>query len=215
MGNFFEKLWNYLYDAYFNIGRGYENLGTESSPLVTAGTIVFGLFIGSVIACIIVFYNRQVVGSAVRRLLSENVFSREAAKTISELGYKKNFFVNSFFRDNQSLKRIVKCVEEEDFYAEQEKARLEYEEARKENKKLPKFKEEIYRVDVTTDRFYIPEDLKYRAEIRYNKKGSTWLSVILGIVLLTVIFFAVLLVLPWILGETNSAFGAISGASGT
>ena len=211
--NFFEDVWNYLYDAYFNIGDGYTNLGTEQSPLITVGTVVFGIYIGAMIACIVMFYNRQVVGSAVRRMLEKKIHSREEAVTLQELGYTKNFLIRSMFRDSTSLRRVVKCVEEEDFYAEQNASKIEYDKKREEDKKLPKFREEIYRVDIENDHFYIPEDLEITAVTKFQKKGSTWLSMVISIVLLTVAFFALLFFLPWFLGQLDGAFGTIAGNS--
>ena len=210
--NFFEKLWAYLYDAYFNMGKDYENLGGDENHLVSVGIVVFGIYIGCIIACAVMAYNRQVVGSAVRRMLSEEIHSRENAKTLLELGYKKNFFIRSLFRDSVSLRKVVKCVEEEDFYAEQEAARVEYEQEREQNKKLPRFRERTYRVDVATDKFYIPEEQKFTAEVKFQKKGSTWVSMLVGIIILTVAFFAILLFLPWFLQGVDDAFGVISGA---
>lgn len=209
--NFFQDVWNYLYDAYFNMGDGYENLGTEGSPLLTVGTVVFGLFVGSLIACVVIFYNRQIVGSAVRKMLDEKIHDREHAVRLSDLGYKKNFFIRSLFRDSGSLRKVVKCVEEEDFYAEQEKARAEYEEKRRSGVKLPRFRDEIYRVDVDNDRFYIPEDLELTALTKYQKKGSTWVSMLIGIIVLTIVFLALIFFLPWFLDKLDNAFGIISG----
>ena len=211
--NFFEDIWSYLSDAYFNMGEGYTNLGTDSSHLITVGTVVFGLYIGALIACIAMFYNRQIVGGAVRRMLEMKIDSREKAITVSELGYKKNFFVRSLFRDSNSLRKVVKCVEEDEFYAEQNASLIEYEKRREAGEKLPRFHEEIYRIDIDNDRFYIPEENEIAAEIKFRKKGSTWLSMIISIVLLTVAFFALLLFLPWFLGELDGAFGVISGNS--
>ena len=209
--NFFEDVWNYLYGSYVSMGSGYENLGTDKSPLITVGTVVFGLFIGTVIACIVMVYNRQVVGSAVRRMLKDGIHTREGAVRLCELGYKKNFLIRSLFRDSHSLRRVVKCVEEEDFYAEQEQSRLEYEQKRATDKSLPKFREQIYRVDVENDRFYIPEDLKFTAEVKFQKKGSTWVSMTVGIIILVIAFFAILLFLPWLLEQIDGAVGIISG----
>lgn len=209
--NFFQDVWNYLYDAYFNIGDGYENLGTDGSPIITVGVVVFGIFIGAIIACVVMFYNRRVVGSAVRRMLNDKIHSREEAKSLSELGYEKNVFIRTLFRDNAALRRVVKCVEEEDFYSEQEKARHEYESERQKNKKLPKFHEKIYRVDISNDRFYIPEEQIDVAQTRFRKKGSGWASMIISIVILTVVFIALLFFLPWFLDGLNDAFGVISG----
>lgn len=209
--NFFEDVWNYLYDAYFNMGDGYANLGTQNNHLITVGTVVFGLYIGALIACIAMFYNRQIVGGAVRRMLERKIDSKDKAITISELGYTKNFLMRSMFRDSNSLRRVVKCVEEEAFYAEQNEARLEYEKKREAGEKLPRFRDEIYRVDIENDHFYIPEEQEIAAATKFRKKGSTWVSMIISVVLLSVAFFALLLFLPWFLGELDGAFGVISG----
>lgn len=192
MAEFFDSIWNYLYEAYVKTD---SSLGGQDS-LVTVGTVVLGLFIGSIIACIVIMYNRNLIGTVVRKMLSLDVSTREDAKTVEELGYKKNIFIRNFFRDSASLHSVVKCVEEEDFYAEQEKAKEELEAARAENKKLPKFKEQIYRADVDTNHFYIPENLKDVAEKRFNKKGSGWVSMIIAIIVLTAVFIALLFVLP-------------------
>lgn len=39
------------------------------------------------------------------------------------------------------------------------------------------------KIDFTTARFYVPEVLKYRAEVRYEKKGLGWLAVVLTVVI--------------------------------
>ena len=179
--------------------------------MITVGTVVFGIYIGALIACVAMFYNRQIVGGAVRRMLEANIDSREKAITVSELGYKKNFFVRSLFRDSNSLRKVVKCVEEENFYAEQNASRIEYEKKREAGEKLPRFRDEIYRIDIENDHFYIPEEQNIAATTKFRKKGSTWGSMIISIVLLTVAFFALLLFLPWFLGQLDGAFGNILG----
>jgi hypothetical protein len=157
------------------------------------------------------FYNRQIVGGAVRRMLEKKVHSREEAITLSELGYKKNFLMRSLFRDSNSLRRVVKCVEEEKFYVEQNELRAEYEKKREAGENLPRFREEIYRVDIENDHFYIPEEQEIAATTKFRKKGSTWVSMIISVILLTVAFFALLLFLPWFLGQLDGAFGNILG----
>ena len=78
--------------------------------------------------------------------------------------------MRSMFRDSNSLRRVVKCVEEEAFYAEQNKARTEYDKKREAGEKLPRFREEIYRVDIENDHFYIPQDLELTATTKFRKK---------------------------------------------
>ena len=209
--SFFEDVWNYLYESYFSLGEGYTNLGSDSNPLITVGAVIFGLYIGVFIACIAMFYNRRIVGSAVRRMLEEKILTRESALTLSELGYEKDFWTRTLFRDSKALHRVVKCVEEENFYAEQNRCKVEYEERREAGERLPRFREEIYRIDVENDHFYVPEELEIEALTKFKRKGSSWISLVVCLVAMTVVFFAILLLLPWFLTLLNNAFGNISG----
>ena len=122
----------------------------------------------------------------------------------------KNFAVRSSLKKGVTLRRVVKCREEDEFYEKQRAEKEEYDKKRAEDPSLPKFKEEIYRIDLETDRFYIPEELEITALTKFRKKGSTWLSMVVAIVILTIAFFAVLFFLPGFLGKVDSAFGTIS-----
>ena len=51
-------------------------------------------------------------------------------------------------------------------------------------------------IDFLTARFYIPEDLRYRAEIRFEKKGSGWGIVALVAVLTVVVAILLCRFLP-------------------
>jgi hypothetical protein len=60
-----------------------------------------------------------------------------------------------------------------------------------------------YVIDANSDKFYIPEEKRIRAEIKFEKKGSGWLATAIAIIFVIILFFAVLLVLPWILGYVD------------
>ena len=209
---FLEDVWNYIKSVFFSSDSGYyENLGFEKSPLFSFRLMVLGIFIGAIIACVAMAYNKQVLGNAVRKIIAEGATSKENAKTLSELGYDKSFFIRNAVRSGVSLRKVVKCVEEEEYYAEQRREEEEYEQKRKDNPSLPKFKAREYMVDVNTAHFYIPEEIRIRAEIRFEKKGSGWITSIVGVVLLCVILFLLLLAMPLILGGINDLVGFFKG----
>jgi hypothetical protein len=83
------------------------------------------------------------------------------------------------------LRKVVFCREEQEFLAE-------------------KGKDATYKIDFTKDHFYIPEDLKYRAENRFSAKGSTWLYVVLTIVLVPVVVGLLCRLMPGILNLIDS-----------
>lgn len=51
-------------------------------------------------------------------------------------------------------------------------------------------------IDFLTARFYVPEDLKYRAEIRFEKRGSGWPAAVLTVVLAVVLAALLCWLLP-------------------
>ena len=98
---------------------------------------------------------------------------------------------------------MVRCVEEEKFLAEQEQKRLAHEEKRKTDKSIGRFRETAYTFDLENDHFYIPEDMKYMADIKFEKKGSTWLFPILFTVIMLVLYVVLLVNLPDMLEILN------------
>lgn len=198
-----EDILNYLYDVYLRVDGNYQNLGFEKMPLFSLRLTVLGIFIGTIFACVAMAYNKQVLGGIVRKSIADGCLSKDTAKTADELGYTKNLLARNALRDSASLRRFVKCVEEDEFYAEQEESKKVYEQKRQEKPSLPKFKERKYLTDLSAAHFYIPEELRIRAELRFSNKGSGVLSTILAIIALAILFFCVLLVLPAMLGYVD------------
>ena len=75
-------------------------------------------------------------------------------------------------------------------------------------------RETEYRVDPDTDHFYIPEELAYTAERKFNKKGSGWLILILMIVISIFLFALLLFVIPEILSLLDELVGAMPDGKG-
>ncbi len=54
----------------------------------------------------------------------------------------------------------------------------------------------VKKVDYTTARFFIPEDLRYRAEFRFKEKGNSWWGVLIGALVLIAVFLLCLRFIP-------------------
>ena len=171
----FEELWKYFVDIYFSIDLPYlENFSIKSGGLVSIRGIIIGIAGGIVIAAACTVYNKRYIGSFVRRVISCRCFDAASAKTLDELGYLKSAGVRGVIKSGGSLSRWVKCAEEDEFFAEIEKKRAEFEEAHKDDAKKPKFVELEFKRDLNTMHFYIPEEKKYAAEIRFEDKGANF-----------------------------------------
>ncbi len=199
--NIFSDIWSYFNDGQTGVdgsGTIYENLGFEKSPLFSLRLSIIFAFIGVAIACFAMLYNKRTIGGIVRKIIAEGASSPESAKTLAELGLDRKILTRNAIVRNVTLRRYVKCVEEEEYlskYADLQDAKR-------------KVKSKYY-IDLKTDRFYIPEEKRIQAEIRYEKKGSNLFSVIFAIVLLSIALLLIFSFLPNILGMIDSAVSAV------
>jgi hypothetical protein len=105
--------------------------------------------------------------------------------TLLETGAFRSTVVRRELCRGVFLKKVVFCREEQAFLDE-------------------KGKDATYEIDFTKDHFYIPEDLKYRAENRFNQKGTGWLSVVLTVVLVPLVVGLICRFMPNILQFADS-----------
>ncbi len=179
----FEELWEYFDETYFSpeIPK-LDNFNFGTGSLISLKMILIGLTAGLIIASFITIYNKRFIGDFVRRVLKEECLDHERAKTLSELGYQKNIGIRSALRSGRPLSHWVRCVEEDEFYTEMNKKREEFNEAHKNEKKPPKFKEVEFKRDVKTMHFYILEEKKHAADIKFDAKGANWVSFIIVVI---------------------------------
>ena len=126
--------------------------------------IVWMLIAGVIIAFIIIFCNKKIVGAFVRAIIDANATSEEAAKTLAEFGQDDNVSAISRYKSSEALRRIIRTVGQPEEQGDSKK------------------KKSAVTVDENT-RFYIPEDMLLRAKKQYAG-GESVLTVIIGSVVL-------------------------------
>ncbi len=204
----FEELWEYFEGKYLSMGTGqYEYINFGTSTVVTMQTIVLGLFGGMILAAIIAFYDKNRLGAFVRTLIKEQCLWPEKAQTIYDLGFGGNHGVKASLRGKNQLGRIVRCVEKEAYEREVEAARAAYIEKNGSDKD---FFMPPYRINFDTDHFYIPDEEHYRADVRYENKGSGWRAFLLVLLVVVIMAGLVLFLLPDMLQLVDNLIGILS-----
>lgn len=178
----------YLRERYFTVRfDAYENISLEATAGSTARSVILMVALGIIIAAGMTVYTRSHLGKLVRKMLREEITSPERAQTLSQLGCFRSASIRRELSRGVNLRHVVRCCEEEEFLAGVEEKRKAYEASAHDKPfAAPKFD-----MDFTTARFYIPEELKYRAENRYRTKGSGW-GAFFGIVAVTIVVAALL-----------------------
>ncbi len=176
-GSLLRELFDHLGNAVFNVEFStYENLTVAGTAGRTARDLIIGLMFGTIFAAALMYYTRCVHGKWIRRLLREECFSPDRAITLLQAGAFRNPSIRRDLTRGGALSKVTRCVEEEE--------------------RDPALASQPFKPDFLTARFYIPEDLKYRAEVRYDRSGSGLPQFLLTIVLTIVISVALCRLLP-------------------
>ena len=172
--------------------------------LATSGSgsfelIALCLYVGVLIACGMAIYEKRVLGEFIRTLLKMDATAPERALTLSQAGYGKKSAIKRALRGNGVFKGLVYEASEEVTFD-------------RENHALPIFREKF---DEGTARFYIPEPLKYRAQVRFEKKGSHIMALVLGAILFGVLILVTLLFKDQVLKLVDQYLDMMRGYSDT
>jgi hypothetical protein len=173
----------------------YENFELYN-PTISLEMIVWSMCGGLAIGTVATFINRRVVGEFVRRLVKNGIHTPEAAITLAQSGCSRNLFVRRALRTGKSLRRVVACANEDEMPVKTPSA-----------SKAAVLLRRIFSVeaepeqivDLTRARFYVPEELRIRAELRYEINGTTVPNLVLSLLLIVAGGFAALYLVPELL----------------
>ena len=204
-----EELWAYFTEKYFTIDVSqYDNLNLElgGDGIINLSWAIIALCVGMVLAAILAVYEKKGLGEFVRKLISEECYTPESAKTLYELGFRKNAAVRGALRGG-SLSKVVICTQKKAYEDQIEQAKANYE--ANATADSPKFKSVSYRIDFEKDTFYIPKDASYAADVRYDKKGSGVVAVLVVAGLSLVVAAFIIFILPDMLRMLDNFVGMI------
>ena len=201
-----EEMWDYFVENYLSGSAEYPNLGLTENSIISVPVILAGLLIGTLLAVTITVYDNRVMGGFVREMLYRGALGREKALTLSDIDLAERSPVGRALRKSVGLRRIVHCIEEEDYYAELKRQREECEKKREEDPTIPEFKHTDYTFG-EGEHYYIPEDKKITAEIKYAKRGLKPWALIILIAVSVILFFALVFILPYILKLADQLVG--------
>ena len=133
------------------------------ADMVSIPVLVWALYIGIVIGVLMMYYNKTILGKAVRSVLAQNAIGREAALSAETLGFAKNpFILHSIGKG--ALARYIRII-------------------------TPIKEGEV-------PLYYMEEEDRIRAELRYSNKGTDLYVVIVALILFLLVAFLAARYLP-------------------
>lgn len=176
----------------------YKNFELDTS-LFSIGEIVIGLYVGVVIAMMISYYSKLHVGGFLRALLKKEALSPDCAQSVGDLEFKLTPLRRFSMKHDASLAKYTKIANEEEAVTIGEPGKVGAI-LRKVFFKEPKIK----KTDLKKAKYYIPKELKYRADVLFDKKGASPFWFVFWFVAFSALAFCVYLLIPEILTMTDN-----------
>lgn len=197
--SFFEKYFSFENAEYENLG-----IGAGSIPITQ---IILAMVIGMILAFVAMTVYKKTDCAFVQRMIKKGAVGRENAMSFDELDWNTYEIVRSL-RGSSRLRRVVKSLGEVEHSEKMTKLREEHEKRRESEPDIGEFVPETYKIS-TTDRFYIPEDMKDYAAVHFETHNTTWLQLIIIVVCCIVGYFVLVGAVPKLLELLDSTIGSM------
>ena len=145
---------------------------------------VWSIAVGSVCAVLFTYYNRTILGGFVRTLINKEALSIDSAITLAEAGYQKNAFVKRALLKRDTFRKIVFEVDDEIVIASEGHS----------------FSARTKPINLNTARFYIAQENRVMAELRYDNQGANIFGVVTSVIVILALAYVVTLVVPHLIG---------------
>lgn len=177
--------------SFFTIeAKDYTNFTFDAAARETVVTIILGVCLMMIAVSLYTLYQKYVPGAIVRAILKAEAHSKETAKTVEELGLQKNPLILLELKLNLSLKKLLVLANREDETVEPSPEAETNDEGKSDASS---------NTEPELARFYIPEELKYRADNLFNKKGNTLSALLISTALVAVFGILLIRLFPTIL----------------
>ena len=171
----------------------YDNFDLTSINSASFLFLVGGLYVGILLGVLFSLIVRVHSHKIVKALSEHGAADRESAATLAELGLEKNRVVRGLLKTDGSLRRVVACANETEFPEKKRSALSRFWHDRiLRNPPSPE-------TDFSAARFYLPEEKRITAELRFSAEKHPVRSFILAAAGLFALALFTIFVLPELL----------------
>ncbi|MBQ2729733.1 MAG: hypothetical protein IJF69_03065 [Clostridia bacterium] len=170
----------------------YDNFALDN-PTVSITVIMWAICIGLAVGSVFFTFTKHAAASIIKKLARGEYNTKEKTASLKELGLKPTLLLKKALRDGQPLAKYVIIENPDECRIERKNKFFNgiYKHFRKED--LPAS------YDLKNARFYLPEEVKHTAEIRYESKGSPLISSVICCVLFLLVAVGLSLCMPKLL----------------
>ena len=174
----------------------YQNIEFRN-PFMTLAIVIWGLYIGFVIAGGMSVYHKCYMGEVVRALVKKGAKDENSAVLLSDMGIRMGYLRRNNVLSGGVLSKYV-------IVANPDESRIETKPMSKFAAAVSKFfggtGERKVKYSPKTAKIYLLEEKRVQAEVRYNKKGTNlWLFIVSAVIFLA-LAIGLTFAIPYLLG---------------
>ena len=183
-----------LADTFLKTRKEPEMYISLSTGMISIPVLVWALYIGLAIGLIFGYYMKRILGEAVRRIIDCGAIGFENAKTLEELGINKPNIIHSIKKG--ALSKYIRSTRSASSSSEASETAAASPDISKEGGS-PENKADKHTTTATCDeKFFISEEDRIQAELRYSKSGNDLFPVIISLIVFLMIAFIAARYLP-------------------
>lgn len=169
----------------------YHNFGVIGDFYINY--LLLGIYLGIVVVGYLLCFFNININTVVRQLIRHSAFSPDTASTLRDLGLADSFGAKVVLGSSAQLRKVVGRVGD---------SAVSYDEYMSMSASERKAGDKI---DFATEKFYIRESGKERAQLIADKYRASWLNTTLFMILLFIIVGTVMVLMPDILKFVNDS----------
>lgn len=166
----------------------------------TLSAAVWIIFAGVCFGAFYAYYHRRLLGDLLRSFIAAGASDEQSAKTLDEAGYGsgiKQSFARFALKKGSVLRKTICTVYDEKAPVKKHSDQL--------FAKAPQ--------DQREQRYYIPEERRITAEVRYDGKGTTATMLMVTVISFFVAAIIIVSLLPWIMRNYQNLINSVNGSN--
>ncbi len=168
-----------------------------NNPILNMDMLIWGVVGGLMAGAVLTVIGRRSLGIFVKRLKAAGASTPESAVTLADLGMEKDFFLRAALKTGKPLRKYALIANEDAFFAKKPSNSRALTVLRKIFSLADA--EETAVADLSVAKFYMPEEERRTAEVRFDAKGADLLGLLFSAILLVALGFALRFLLPELL----------------
>jgi len=164
--------------------------------------VILGVCAGLIIGLIYSYSTRIAAHRLTKALISGGHNTPETAVTLSQLGVKSKFKLRRMLKSGRVIRRVVLCANVAEMQDPTPTRLKKFWFTKFLGQELPQ------KTDFKVAQFYIPEENRISAEVRYSREGMSPAALVITVVVIIAVAIGAMLVVPELLTMTENVFGS-------